>query len=226
MKMKYPKKESWVRLSHVLGDDTPAYGGGKGLAIDIVKSMNLGDTCNSVDITLSNHLGSHVDSPRHFVKDGATITDFLISEWVFEKPYVVDIPAIEDEVITVSHFEKALDEGCDADLLLVRTGFESRRNTKSYWAEAPAFDPVLAEYLSLKIPSFKAIGLDSISISSLSHREMGREAHQAFLRRGIRIFEDLSMTSIPQEISLKVVIALPLLIKDVDGAPCTIIGLL
>jgi kynurenine formamidase len=56
------------------------------------------------------------------------------------------------------------------------------------------------------------------------HKEMRREAHKAFLGRGIRIFEDISLVSGPCGEQLLTVVALPLLNKNIDACPCTILG--
>ena len=214
----------WVQLSHVLSSGTPAYGGGAGPKIDLVRSIAAGDTCNSARLELSNHLGSHVDAPRHFVRDGRSVDRYSIGEWIFSRPQVLDVPAGEAEVLDVPRLESAL-AGCgDADLLLVRTGFEGRRAEEIYWAASPAFAPELAEYLIRRLPSLVAVGLDTISLTSYRHRELGRAAHRAFLGQGLRIFEDLALAGAPSGAALDLVVALPLLYEGADGAPCTLAG--
>lgn len=219
-------KEKYVLLSHILDEKTPAYGGGCGLTLDVVKSLGRGDSCNSVNFNFSNHLGTHVDCPLHFVKGGKSVTDFFIDDWIYEKPYIVDITVNEGTVITVSCLERVLSDISDLDLLLIRTGFEKKRNFESYWRDSPCFDPRLAAYLTKRFPMLKSIGMDTISISSLKNKKMGRDAHLAFLEKEYRIFEDLSLKSIPAGESLSKVLAIPLFVKDLDGSPCTIIGLL
>ena len=75
-----------------------------------------------------------------------------------------------------------------------------------------------------KCKSIKAIGFDSISLSSLKHREEGRRAHKLFLLNDIRIFEDLKLSGIKPPSSFQTVISLPLIIDGCDGGPCTIIA--
>lgn len=214
----------WLQLSHVLSSKTPAYGGGSGLVVDIVRSMPRGDSCNSVSLTFSNHLGSHVDAPRHFVADGKTVDSYAITDWIYSKPCVIDIPSAEGEILDVTCFEKALVGHDDADILLVRTGFEKVRMQEVFWSASPAFSPELAIYLKRRLPSLTAVGLDCISISSYRHRDMGRLAHQAFLGEGLCIFEDLALAGIQMPHKLQLVIALPLLFANADASPCTVIA--
>lgn len=227
--MQFPEATSggrWLRISHVLAASTPAYGGRPGLAIRSVRDTARGDTNNEVSLAFSNHLGSHVDAPRHFLAEGRTVDSYGIGEWIFARPWVLDIPAGEGEVLGPERFAGSLNGCGDADLLLVRTGFEARRGEESYWAAGPAFAPELADLLSSRLPSLSAIGFDTLSLASYRHREVGRAAHRAFLGKGLRIFEDLALSRAPSGDGLRLVIALPLLFENADGAPCTVAGLI
>jgi kynurenine formamidase len=207
-----------------LSRETPAYANGEGLSVETARSIACGHSSNSVILKLSNHLGTHVDTPRHFFDEGKTVDAYQTSDWIFSNVFVADIPVEEGGVVDVSRLVPALVNVNDADLLFFRTGFESRRGEDSYWAASPGFDPGLCDYLLSRLPSLSAIGMDTISIASLKHRDMGRAAHRAFLGAGIRIFEDVALAHLPNKVLLSLVIALPLLYKEADGAPCSLIG--
>jgi len=214
----------WIYLSHSLTTQTPAYGGGQGLTIETARSIATGDSSNSVTLKFSNHLGTHVDAPRHFLANGKTVDAYDAADWIFTKVFVVDIPTNEAEIVDMRKLENALINCKDADLLLIRTGFESRRCSNNYWAESPGFDPALCAFLTNRLPSLTAIGMDTISITSMKHRDMGRAAHHEFLGAGVRIFEDMALANSPVDNNLKQVIAMPLRFENADGSPCTIIG--
>jgi arylformamidase len=219
------KNRKWVKLSYTLSPSTPVYGGGDSINIKKVRSLDQGDSCNALQLSFSNHLGSHVDSPKHFLIDGKTVDDYTVTDWIFIKPWLVDIKSEEGEIIGIDQIEKALNGCSDADLLLIRTGFYGRRSEMNYWASSPAFHPDLASYLKKKLPSLSAVGFDTISLTSYLHRDLGRLAHLTFLKMGLRLFEDLDLGhSIPGD-AFELVIALPLIIENADGAPCTIIAL-
>jgi len=219
-----PMYNDWIRLSHVLSTSTPAYGGGAGLSVEHVKDMSCGDSCNAVSLNISNHLGSHVDVPKHFFSDGLTVNDYDINDWVFRNVLCVAGIIEQKGIVNIETIDSGLKGHDDVDLLLIRTGFEAFRGEDTYWKESPAFSPDLANYLKNRLPSIKAVGLDTISISSVCHREIGYEAHKEFLSRNIRIFEDLSLNAIPSATTISQVIALPLFFEGADGAPCTIIA--
>jgi len=217
--------KDWIWLSHITSPDTPAYGGGSAFKSKPHKEMCAGDSCNTVELNLSNHIGSHVDAPRHFVTDGLCVTDYSPSEWIFTKPLVVSLNTNDLEVITASLLESVISNNVvDADLVLIQTGIEKFRGDISFWKSPPAFEPELCDFLKNRFKSFTAIGMDTISISSFAHRDLGRDAHRAFLGAGIRIFEDLSLLNINPDALLTQVIALPFRYENADGAPTTLIG--
>jgi arylformamidase len=216
--------EQLVWLSHALTENTPAYGGGKGMEIRSEKQIRCGDTCNTSQWILSSHVGTHVDAQKHFIDDGLTVDQYEPHEWIFIKPYIVYVMVNDGEIIGVEHLERSNISSLDVDLLIIRTGYEKFREKQRYWEQQPAYAPELAEYLGRRFASFSAIGMDTLSISSLQHRALGREAHRAFLEKGYRIFEDLHLRDIPAKTLIKV-FAMPLRIMQSDGAPCTIIGM-
>ena len=220
-----PTGGRWVWLSHALTTNTPAYGGAAGLSLRAEKSIARGDTCNALHMAFSNHLGSHVDAPRHFVADGKTVTDYAPETWMFRQPLLLDLSADSADLVTVATIAAAC-SGADAntDLVLLRTGMERLRDADAYWRDAPGFSAALAPWLHARFPGLAAIGIDALSISSLRYRDEGRLAHRAFLGRGLRIFEDLALGALPASAALAYVIALPLRIAAADGAPCSVIG--
>jgi kynurenine formamidase len=214
----------WIWLSYVLSPETPGYAGQQGFWLEPDKQMRCGDSCNTAKLKLSNHIGSHVDAPLHFVADGKSVDEYESGEWVFSSPVLIDVPMALGEVLTVEKLAPQLDEAIDADIILFRTGFGGKRETDDYWKHPPGYAPELAIFLKNRYPKLQAIGFDSISLSSLDHRKMGREAHREFLGRGIRIFEDLDFRQIQNSKMLDQVIALPLRVAKSDGGPCTIIA--
>jgi len=217
--------KDYIWLSHELTTNTPSYGGGSTFEVIDDKQIKCGDSCNTVFLKFPNHIGSHVDAPSHFVEDGMSIEQYAPDDWIFTQPVLVDIGIGDGDVVSVEHMEEATrNANTDADIILVRTGAESYREQEKYWKSGPGFSPEIYSYLERRFASFTAIGMDAISISSLNHRELGREAHRVFLGAGIRIFEDLKLSSIDEPSKLFNVIALPLRYNLGDGAPVTMIA--
>ena len=213
----------WVWLSHVFSEKTPAYGGGPGLEVLIEKSLSRGDSCNKASLTLSNHLGSHVDAPLHFIPEGRSVSEFEPAEWFFTQPVLVDLPILEPSLITVTKIAESIPQGkTNPDLLLIRTGFSIYRGQERYWKSGPGFSPDLNHFLKELFPDLRAVGVDCISLSSLLWRDEGRQAHKEFLGSGMLIFEDLALGNIEEGWTPNLVVAMPLRYLNADGAPCTI----
>jgi kynurenine formamidase len=72
-------------------------------------------------------------------------------------------------------------------------------------------------------PYLRVFGFDLISLTSKLDRSEGKKAHISFLiENDILILEDMNLTQINDR-PHRIIIS-PLLIKDADGSPCTVIA--
>lgn len=215
-----------IYLSHFMGPDTPFYGGDRSFQVEQLRSIAGGDSCNAFRWMFPNHAGTHVDLPHHFVSDGKCLNDYLPDFWVFHDVASVDIsPVLPGGLINPVLLEN-YNIPSSIELLLLNTGFGRYRATQAYWQKSPIFRPELADYLRTRFPFLRALGFDSISVSSLTDRMTGREAHQAFLvgDRPILLIEDMNFTELSGTQSFSGVTVAPLLVAGADAAPCTVIG--
>lgn len=209
-------------LSHPLSEKTPLYGGRGKVRITALSSIVKKDSSNSLFIEMPNHSSTHVDMPRHFIRDGRSITDMAPVDWFFRRILLAKVHIRGAELIGVSHLEKALERSKDCDLLLLKTGFERYRGVAAYHRSPPGLAPELAGYLKKRLPGLRALGMDIISASSWLHRKEGRMAHKEFLSRGVLFIEDMKLSGINKAPDL--VVVAPLLIECGDGAPVTVFG--
>ncbi len=214
----------WIHLSYPLNCETPAYGGGDSLKLQHEKSIEDGDSCNTSYWSLSNHLGTHIDFPRHFARAGKTSDDYNPEFWIFHSPFILDISTVEPGVIIEP---EAVDMNIvpdNTDILVIKTGFCHLREKNIYWENNPGFAPRLAAFLRKRFLHLRVFGFDSISLSSFAHRETGREAHKAFLDHPnpILLLEDMDLSMVDNTVKLKQLIVSPLRVEGADGAPCTV----
>lgn len=215
----------YALLSHVLKQDTPSYGNRDKVIIRVNSCIRGGETANSSCLVLSNnHIGTHIDVPRHFSDNGKKTTDYPIGDYVFEKVQVINVPCDGPKLIDGPDLEGLQ---ADIDLLLIRTDYETKRGEDEYWNNNPGLSPNLADYLRKQCPNLRCVGFDFISVTSWQHRAEGRLAHKAFLApddgsREIWAIEDMSLAKAPQQIK-KVVVA-PLLVEDGNGTAVTVIA--
>tara|TARA_B110000438_G_C15741678_1_gene618745 strand:- start:675 stop:1343 length:669 start_codon:yes stop_codon:yes gene_type:complete len=212
-------------LSYYISENTPLYGNGKGISITSDKKIEEGDSCNTMNITLPNHSGTHIDLPCHFDLDGLSLSDYSANFWEFNNVELVDLSKKikKYELITPDLLPEINND--KLDLLLIKTGFGNFRGSDKYTLQAPGISSELANDLRLRFPKIRCIGMDLISTTSFANRSEGRKAHHAFLNpesgNPVLLIEDMKLKGIK---ALKKVIVAPLLIENIDGSPCTIFG--
>jgi kynurenine formamidase len=189
--------------------------------------MERGDVSNLFVLHFSNHTGTHVDAPWHFVASGLRISDFRLEEFIFERPAFIDFSLSDGELIEVGHLKPHADLIRQCDLLLLRTGYSQlrERDPQRYAMQSPGLSAAAADYLAQNFPELRAIGLDTISLACMQHLEDGLEAHRILLRGEGRRFLIIEDMNLDWDLSqLQQVIALPLFIEGIDSSPCTVMG--
>ncbi len=213
-------------LSYPLTIDTDGYGGKRIFTVNKDKSISKGDSCNTYTLNLSNHAGTHIDCPNHFFASGKKLSQYKIEDFIFSKPAILDCPKQENELITLDDIRGNLKELKGKDILLLRTGFYKCRSSVKYAIKNPGVDPEAARFIRKNLTSVRCVGVDSISISPYGNRKIGRETHRIFLQKHsfegqpVCIIEDMNLSE--NLADLKKVFVVPLFIKGVDRAPCTV----
>jgi arylformamidase len=206
-----------VFLSYYYDFLTPVYGGKSDLiSFNRVKVIENGDTTNECVINMPNHSGTHIDFPRHFSKNGKTCSDYSSDFWVFQK-----IGFLSCSIGELPYRIKVLPS--DIEILILKTGFGTNREHETYWQSQPVIPASYGNLLRSTFPYLRVFGFDLISLTSKLDRFEGKKAHISFLiENDILILEDMNLTQLNE--SPRRIIISPLLIKDADGSPCTVIA--
>lgn len=170
--------------------------------------------------TLFNHGGPHVDAPNHIGLNGG-LDSYPIA--VFSGPV---------KAFDASHFSIGRTIGAEFfagkdinphDIVLIYTGYHPPQDDKSY-PEAITLTREAAEYLA-NIP-IRAIGTDSQSLYSFQDTRpveadtslaIAAPSHEAFLSRGIPIYEQLFNVNRLLGKEKMFFTGVPLNVKDGDG---------
>lgn len=213
-------------LSYPISGSTPLYPGTPKFKVSKVKEMAKGDSCNSLVFSISNHSGTHIDCPAHFCQEGKKVGDYKSANLIFKNAVVVYIPKEPDEPIRAGEFNNVPNDNT-AEFVMIRTGFSKYRNTRAaiYSGSNPYLLPEAVERLKKKFKKMRALGVDTISVSSALHREAGRAAHKNLLgaRHQVLIVEDMKIPAAPQR--FKEVIVYPFITGKIDSSPCAVIGI-
>jgi len=216
---------SFIFLSHLICKETPGYGGKTIFQLKNIKAIKSGDFCNTQEWIFGNHIGTHIDLPRHFFENGFTVDQMKAEDWVSSNPILIDRPAMADELIDLQELQDQISR--DADFIMIRTGFEKWRSKDDdvYWKNNPGLVPELGVWLRENRPNVRFVGFDFISMTAFQKREIGRMAHKAFLNpvpqgKPILIVEDMHLDQVQS--ALKRIIISPVRILDADASPVTI----
>lgn len=222
----------YLCLSHPLNLRDRAFPGAPTLKLTPFEVIGENDSaCNTWRVELFNHFGTHMDGPNHFNPQGLQLWQLPLSTFVAEHPLLVDIPKGEGEAVTPEEllpYDEALQQ---ADMLFIRSGFESVRSSdnEAYSCRGPCLSAAAARLIVDRWPQLKAVGMDWISLSSPLHLEDGIRAHQIMLglhgNRPVQIIEDVALAAVDAA-RLEKVFVMPLFVEGIDSAPVTILATL
>lgn len=211
-------------LSHFLDEKTPLYGNfQEDLTIEHASRIDSGDVANTIRISLLNHVGTHMDLPKHFDDKGSNLNDYSADFWKFNNVELIDIPCQEEQLISIANLEGKISE--ETDFLIIRTGFEKLRYEEAYWKHNPGIDNKVGIWLRENFPKLRAIGFDSISVTCFQKPDTGTISHRELLSvdypgNPIVVVEDMKLAEITEPINSLIVA--PLLLDKADGVPVTV----
>lgn len=217
----------YIRLSHIITQDTPSYGNRDCVIIRNNSSIKNRETSNSSFwIFSNNHIGTHIDVPYHFNEMGKKTFDIPINEYFYNKVHLIDIQCDVARLINSEDLIPFLNSiPKDIELLLIRTCYEIFRKDEKYWNDNPGLAPELADYFRKHYPLLRCIGFDFISLTSWKFRDIGKLSHYAFLcpengGKEILVIEDMSLQNLVGLI--KQIIVAPLFVEDGNGGAVTV----
>ncbi len=216
----------FVLLSHRIGQRTPLYPGTPPIELKQYRSIERGDSSNLWVIGMANHTGTHVDAPNHFYREGRRIYEYTLDELVFPDSCLIDVPKEPGGEVSAEDLKPHISLIKRCSLLLIRTGLQAYRETdaEAYSSQGILFSPSAAKFLRMEAPHLRGLGIDAISISTPLRRQEGRESHKILLSDNrFLILEDMDLSGKPT--IYRYVIVAPLLLEEVDSAPCTVIGI-
>lgn len=211
-----------IPISYPLSIGSPLYPGTPPIRIEPGKSIGKGDSANTSTLIFSSHAGTHVDLPRHFCRDGRSVSSLFRPVNEFFPAYVLDLPVEGDHAIMADNLETQIAGRENAGAILIRTGAWRARATDpgAYATSHPWIHAGVAALLRKRCSRLRLVGIDTISIATPSHREDGRASHRAFLcdERPLCLLEDANLSSVTSMEGYTLMV-MPWLVDDLDGVP-------
>lgn len=221
-----------IEMSYPIGEqETPVLDHFPKVAFNPIHRIKAGNLANSTQFCLPTHSGTHVDAPRHFIDTGLTIDQIPIDRFYFVRPYLLNLVKEDFEEIHPEEIDKIGNELQEIDLLMIYTGFSKYRNSDSrrYNLDGPGLSVSSANLLVSKCTKLKAIAVDLLSIENLTNgRKRQFPVHKALLNDDFQngpfvLLEDVNLNVLRGKTPIEV-IAAPIRLLGLDGAPVTIIA--
>lgn len=177
---------------------------------------------NATTLTLYSHSGTHMDAPRHFLPEGATLDQQDLATCCGIARIVNLAPAQPRQLHTVEDVERCLGTVHAGDRLLIRTDWSKRAGTAAYREELPRISLELARWLVER--QVALIGVEPPSVADVNNLEELTAVHQTLFRGGVVIVEGLANLDRITQAEVEF-IALPLNIVGGDGCPVRAIAI-
>jgi len=174
--------------------------------------MASGDVCNVTKICMSTHQGTHIDSPFHFLENGAT-SESLPIENMIGQCIVIDLSDIEISEIDRVHIEDYDLDECRRVIFKTRNSHLWHTDTKQFNKDFISLSLEAAEYLHKQ--GVILIGIDYLSIERFSSAE--HDVHKLLLSNDVIILEGLDLSHV--KAGCYELICLPVKIAGSDGSP-------
>jgi len=194
--------------------------GMRGVSFEVAKTK-AEDGWNAKTLHLYSHAGTHMDAPFHFDVNDKTIEELEVSRFVCDS-WVIPINAQPGQKLKLEDLGKFAELIQEGDGILLKTGWSAYVDEAKYREELPGIHESLANWLVEKKVNMLAV--EPPSIADVMDLAEVTKIHEILLEGDIIIVEGL--TNLEELNSEKVqLIALPLKIKDGDGAPARVIAI-
>lgn len=176
-------------------------------------------------IVLGTHTGTHIDAPRHFVADGATVDNIPLDQLVGPASVIDLTPFGASQEVGPCDLEAALGDR-SATRVLLRFGWDRQLGSMAYYSESPYLSEAAAQWLIDR--GCRLVGMDTAmpdNPKNGSSSPKDSPNHKAFLSNGTILLEYLvNLAAIDQPV-VQLVVA-PMKIRNGDGAPARVFAIL
>ena len=168
------------------------------------------DGVRETNIQVSAHTGTHIDAPSHFLRDGKTIDQIDLSQFI-GRCKVIDLTDVSEQITRnrLASHEGEIDEG---DIVLLKTSNSITIATDKFSPHFVYLEFTGAEYLKEK--KIKAVGIDYLGIE---RSQTGHPTHLTLMRADIGIIEGLRLRHVKE--GAYFFVCLPLNTIGIEAAP-------
>ncbi len=203
-------KQRLIDISVPVSAATPRWPGSPAFEASRWLDLERGDIATDTTIRCSVHLGTHIDAPAHFLRDGATV-DRIALETLIGRCWVIDIP--DGGAIGPTQLERGWPAE-PVERVLLRTP------NSAYWANAGA--QFVEEFAAVSAAGarwlvdhgVRLVGIDYLSVQRFADPP---DTHLILLSAGVVILEGLNLNEVaagPYDL-----LCLPMHLQGTEAAP-------
>jgi len=175
-------------------------------------------------LVLGTHTGTHMDAPRHFIRDGKTVEEIPLDQLVGRASVIDFSHAKNFQQMEISDLEEAL-QGRPVERIIVRFDWDLQLGTNEYYSDHAFFSEEACQWLIDN--GCRLIALDTPQPDNPKNgRHAPKDApnHKILLGNGAVIAEYLINIRDIRSPEVTLVVA-PLKITAGDGAPARIFAI-
>lgn len=213
-----------VDLTHTLEPGMPAWPTQARYGSVVYESYDQGDAALHSMIVMSEHTGTHIDAPRHFIKGGRPVDELPFSS-LMGRGVTVDAAFVEPGgsfgLEKLKEFESKQGQIKKGDIVMFRFGWDNKYRIQpdcgEYLRDWPGLAPGAAEYLAER--QVAAVGCDTLALDPYGS---DNPCHPLLLGKDIPIIENIdNLSKLPV---FCFVIGLPNKFKGGSGSPIRLIA--
>ena len=200
-------------LSHAVDTDVPVFPGDPPVSVEPHATLP-GDGYRVSAVECGSHAGTHVDAPSHTAADGRSIDAIEVDRFALDAVLVDRRELAPREAIGPESLPTT-----DADLLVVRTGWDEHWGDERYF-DHPFLTPEAAAFC---VERGYDVAVDALNVDPTPTDEAtadepdGFRVHHALLGSDHLIFENLTgLAGLPERFEF---LAFPVKLAAGDGAP-------
>ncbi|MFY0628426.1 MAG: cyclase family protein [Reichenbachiella sp.] len=179
------------------------------------------DGWNAKTLTLYSHAGTHMDAPLHFGISDHTIDQYTPND-LMGKAWIADVEIFEGkQLIELDDVINQLKGFQSGDCLVIRTNWSKKFKESNFKADLPRISEGLAHWCCEQ--KVKMLGVEPLSVADVEDLDEVTRIHHILMKGNVTIIEGLRNLGGIKSHSV-FLIALPLKIKNGDGAPARVIA--
>lgn len=199
----------WIDVSVTLRDGMVHWPGDPAVRISLTQAVGDGCCVNLTRLDMCAHTGTHMDAPRHYLPQGATMEQMPLDAVMGPARVIAIADPHEIGLAELMHHEPKAGER----LLFKTRNSEQDWENEIFMTDFVAFSVAAAHYLAER--RVRTVGVDYLSVGG--YHSDGAAIHRTLLAAGIWIIEGLNLGQVAAgDYEL---ICLPLKIMGADGAP-------